>query len=87
MTGLLCHVMLCYVYSQDATGLYTGSQPWTVDAGSSKIYAITSKALNSDEAQFLDIIDAKTGDIEQSLAFTDIIGKQKCSGVGGLALL
>ena len=76
-----CHVMLCI--QPRCYGLVH----WFSTVDCSKIYAITSKALNSDEAQFLDIIDAKTGDIEQSLAFTDIIGKQKCSGVGGLALL
>lgn len=71
---------------QDGAGLYTGSQPWTVDAGSNKIYAITSTSVSPDGAQFLDIMNAKTGDIEQSVPFTEILGK-KCNTIGGFALL
>ena len=69
--------------------MYTGSQPWTVDAGANKVYAVTSKSTDPKGDQFLDIINAKTGDIEESLPFADIMGKEKCSGcgIGGLALV
>lgn len=69
--------------SEDNGALYTGSQPWTVDASAGNVYVITNeKELGQ---QWLDTINAETGDITESIRLGSVVRGD--GHIGGLALL
>lgn len=67
---------------ENASELFSGSQPWTVDASSNKVYTVSKDQIGQ---QYLKILNAKNGDIEFSLNFNDILHSK--GTVGGLALV
>lgn len=68
--------------TEDSDILFTGSQPWTVDATSGKVYTITNEKGGQ---QWLEIFDATSGDLIDSVGFNGIVDGK--GYVGGLALL